>query len=62
MSNSRFSRRGVLKTGFLASAGLALPTYLRAQEAGFTNAPGPSHVTLGFSVPLTGAYADEGAD
>jgi ABC-type branched-subunit amino acid transport system substrate-binding protein len=52
----------VLKTGFLASAGLALPTYLRAQEAGFTNAPGPSHVTLGFSVPLTGAYADEGAD
>jgi ABC-type branched-subunit amino acid transport system substrate-binding protein len=46
----------------IASAGLALPTYLRAQDSGFTSAPGPDHVTLGFAVPLTGAYADEGAD
>ncbi len=62
MSNSKFSRRGVLKTGVVASAGLALPTYLRAQESGFTNAPGASEVTLGFCVPLSGPYADEGAD
>jgi ABC-type branched-subunit amino acid transport system substrate-binding protein len=62
MSNSRFTRRGVLKTGMVASAGLALPQYLRAQESGFTNAPGASEVVLGFNVPLTGAYADEGAD
>ena len=63
MSNSKFSRRGVLKTGMVASAGLALPTYLRADaHAGFTNAPGDSEVILGFNVPQTGPYADEGAD
>jgi ABC-type branched-subunit amino acid transport system substrate-binding protein len=62
MSNNNFSRRGVLKTGMVASAGLALPQYLRAQESGFTNAPGASEVILGFNVPQTGPYADEGAD
>ena len=63
MSKSNFSRRGVLKTGMVASAGLALPQYLRADaHAGFTNAPGDSEVTLGFNVPQTGPYADEGAD
>jgi ABC-type branched-subunit amino acid transport system substrate-binding protein len=31
-------------------------------DTGFTNAPGASSVTLGFNVPQTGAYADEGAD
>ncbi|MDX8354479.1 substrate-binding protein [Cognatiyoonia sp. IB215182] len=63
MSNSKFSRRGVLKTGMVASAGLALPQYLRADaHAGFTNAPGESEVILGFNVPQTGPYADEGAD
>ena len=63
MSNSNFSRRGVLKTGAIAGAGLTLPTYLRAaSHAGFTNAPGDSEVVLGFNVPQTGPYADEGAD
>ena len=63
MSNSKFSRRGVLKTGMVASAGFALPQYLRADaHAGFTNAPGDSEVILGFNVPQTGPYADEGAD
>ncbi|MCG3267338.1 substrate-binding protein [Yoonia sp. I 8.24] len=63
MSKSNFSRRGVLKTGAIAGAGLALPTYLRADShAGFTNAPGDSEVVLGFNVPQTGPYADEGAD
>jgi len=63
MSKSNFSRRGVLKTGLVTSAGLALPQYLRADaHAGFTNAPGDSEVTLGFNVPQTGPYADEGAD
>src|SRR6056297_3130642 len=63
MSKSNFSRRGVLKTGMVASAGLAIPQYLRADgHAGFTNAPGDSEVTLGFNVPQTGPYADEGAD
>ncbi|EAR51620.1 branched-chain amino acid ABC transporter, periplasmic substrate-binding protein [Oceanicola granulosus HTCC2516] len=63
MSTSRFTRRGVLRTGAIASAGLALPTYLRAEaHTGFTNAPGDSEVVLGFNVPQTGPYADEGAD
>ncbi|GGL64994.1 substrate-binding protein [Wenxinia marina] len=57
-----FTRRGVLKSGAVAGAGLALPTYLRAQESGFTNAPTGDTVILGFNVPQTGAYADEGAD
>ncbi|MCF2904282.1 substrate-binding protein [Octadecabacter sp. CECT 8868] len=62
MSKSNFTRRGVLKTGAVAGAGMALPQYLRAQESGFTNAPGASEVTFGFNVPQTGPYADEGAD
>ena len=63
MSKSNFTRRGVIKTGAVAGAGLALPTYLRADgHTGFTNAPGDSEVTLGFNVPQSGPYADEGAD
>ncbi|PVA07072.1 substrate-binding protein [Thalassorhabdomicrobium marinisediminis] len=63
MSKSNFTRRGVIQTGAIAGAGLALPTYLRAENhTGFTNAPGDSEVTLGFNVPQTGPYADEGAD
>jgi branched-chain amino acid transport system substrate-binding protein len=64
MSNSNFTRRGVIKTGAVAgAASLTLPTYLRADgHAGFTNAPGDSEVVLGFNVPQSGPYADEGAD
>ena len=63
MSKTNLTRRGVLQTGAVAGAGLALPTYLSAaSHTGFTNAPGDSSVTLGFNVPQTGAYADEGAD
>ena len=63
MSNSNLTRRGVIKTGAVAGAGLALPTYLNAAgHSGFTNAPTGSTVTLGFNVPQTGPYADEGAD
>ena len=63
MSKSNFTRRGVIKTGAVAGAALTLPTYLRADgHTGFTNAPGDSEVVLGFNVPQTGPYADEGAD
>ena len=63
MSKSNFTRRGVMKTGALGAGALALPQYLRADgHAGFTNAPGDSEVVLGFNVPQTGPYADEGAD
>ena len=45
MSISNFSRRGLIKTGAIAGAGLALPTYLRADtDSGFTNAPTGSTV------------------
>ena len=63
MPNSNPTRRGVIKTGAVAGAGLALPTYLAAQtESGYTNAPSGDTVTLGFNVPQSGPYADEGAD
>ena len=64
MSNSKLTRRGLIRTGAVAgAAGLALPTYLRADgHAGFLNAPQGDTVTLGFNVPQSGPYADEGAD
>ncbi|SHH55490.1 substrate-binding protein [Cognatishimia maritima] len=63
MSIKTVSRRGVLKSGAVAGAGLAVPTIFTASSAAaFTNEPTGSSVTLGFNVPQTGAYADEGAD
>jgi len=63
MSFTKLTRRGLIQTGAVAGAGLALPTYLRAEaHAGFTNAPTGSTVTLGFNVPQTGPYAEEGLD
>ncbi|WP_029042094.1 substrate-binding protein [Cucumibacter marinus] len=59
------SRRKVLKTAGagLVTAGVAPSIFVRgawAQE--FCNNPTGDTVTLGFNMPLTGAYADEGAD
>jgi len=63
MSKTDLSRRGLLRTGAVTSAGLALPTIFTAQSASaFTNDPTGGTVTLGFNVPQTGPYADEGAD
>ncbi|MBT8455625.1 MAG: substrate-binding protein [Alphaproteobacteria bacterium] len=67
MSKSTLTRRGLLKTGAVAGAGLAAPTIFdgkawSAAHTGFTNAPEGDTVTLGFNVPQTGPYADEGAD
>ena len=66
MSDSKATRRGVLKGGAaLGAAGLATPTFFSSAYAAghaFTNAPGDSSVTLGFNVPQSGPYADEGAD
>ena len=61
------SRRGLLKGGVALGAGLATPTIFTgsawaASHAGYLNAPQGASVTLGFNVPQTGAYADEGAD
>lgn len=67
MSKNTLSRRGLLGTGAAAGAGLALPTIFTgkvwsAAHTGYTNAPQGDTVTLGFNVPQTGPYADEGAD
>lgn len=60
-----FSRRGVLKTGLagILATGVSPLIFSKgawAQE--FCNAPTGDTVTIGFNMPLTGAYADEGAD
>jgi branched-chain amino acid transport system substrate-binding protein len=62
MSNNRFTRRGLLKTSGALTAGLAMPTIFATRANAFTNDPTGSSVTLGFNVPQTGPYADEGAD
>ncbi|MFY0597568.1 MAG: substrate-binding protein [Cognatishimia sp.] len=63
MSKTTVSRRGVLKSGAVAGAGLAVPTIFTASSvSAFANEPTGSSVTLGFNVPQTGPYADEGAD
>ncbi len=67
MSNSKLTRRGLLKSGAAAGAGLAMPTLFTGNvwagsHGGYTNAPSNGVVTLGFNVPQSGPYADEGAD
>ena len=60
--NMLMNRRSVLKTGVVATAGLATPTLLSSTAHAYTNEPKGSSVTLGFNVPQTGPYAEEGAD
>ncbi|MFT5344043.1 MAG: branched-chain amino acid transport system substrate-binding protein [Paracoccaceae bacterium] len=62
MSKFDVTRRGVLKTGTMAGAGLALPTIFTGAANAFTNEPGAGSVKIGFNVPQTGPYADEGLD
>ncbi len=62
MSNGRFTRRGLLKTTAIAGAGLATPTFFTGRANAYTNEPMGGSVTLGFNVPQSGPYADEGAD
>ncbi|WP_299643242.1 ABC transporter substrate-binding protein, partial [uncultured Ruegeria sp.] len=63
MTNKSVTRRGVLKSGAVAGTGLALPTIFTASSAAaYTNEPTGGSVTLGFNVPQTGPYAEEGND
>ncbi len=62
MSNSLLTRRGLLKTSAVAGAGLALPTIFTSAASAYVNEPMGGTVTLGFNVPQSGPYADEGAD
>ena len=59
------NRRRILKAGTALGAGLTVPTIImrNAWGAEFRNNPGNAKsIKLGFNVPLTGPYADEGAD
>ena len=63
MPNKNVTRRGVLKSGTIAGAGLAVPTIFAASAArAYTNEPGAGSVKIGFNVPQTGPYAEEGLD
>ncbi|QFU08085.1 hypothetical protein PARPLA_02606 [Rhodobacteraceae bacterium THAF1] len=67
MTKSNLTRRGLMKTGAATGIALATPTIFTgsvwaAAHTGFTNAPEGDTVTLGFNVPQSGPYADEGAD
>lgn len=64
MSKFIYSRRTLLKCSAAMGAGLAMPTVFTSKvwAGGYTNEPKGGTVTLGFNVPQTGAYADEGAD
>ena len=62
MSKSNFTRRGLLRTGAATGAGLALPTIFTSSANAMTNEPTGDTVTLGFNVPQTGPYAEEGLD
>ena len=64
--NKNWSRRDVLKASVAFAAAGATPMFFTKDAwaaNNFRNNPGRSStVTLGFNVPQTGAYADEGAD
>ncbi len=68
ISKTTIGRRGLLKGGVaLGAAGLAAPTFFNSparadMHTGYLNAPQGGSVTLGFNVPQSGPYADEGAD
>jgi len=64
MSKFTLTRRNLLKAGAATGVALAAPMHFvrGAYAAEFCNMPAGDTVTLGFNVPQSGAYADEGAD
>ncbi|PWV95746.1 amino acid/amide ABC transporter substrate-binding protein (HAAT family) [Hoeflea marina] len=62
MSKFEINRRGLIKSGAAIGAGLALPTIFTRNAYAYVNEPKGATVTLGFNVPQSGPYADEGAD
>jgi len=62
MSKFELTRRGLIKSGAAVGAGLAMPTLITNSANAYTNEPKGGTVTLGFNVPQSGPYADEGAD
>ena len=67
MSKSNFTRRGIIRAGAVGGIALATPTIFTsrswaASHGDFCNAPSGDTVTLGFNVPQSGPYAEEGKD
>ena len=62
MTKFQLNRRTLIKSGAAIGAGLALPTIFTSSARAYLNEPTGSTVTLGFNVPQTGPYADEGLD
>ena len=59
---TELSRRGFLKSSVAAATVAAAPAVFVSNANAYVNAPKGKSVTLGFNVPQSGAYADEGAD
>tara|TARA_R110002096_G_scaffold194342_1_gene376419 strand:+ start:280 stop:1614 length:1335 start_codon:yes stop_codon:yes gene_type:complete len=62
MIDLKLNRRGLMKGAAAVGVGLSAPQFFIRGANAYTNEPSGSTVTLGFNVPQTGAYADEGAD
>src|SRR5690554_5862669 len=64
MTKFRTSRRNVLKGAGAGVLALGMPTIFTrgAWAQDFCNNPTGSTVTFGLNLPLTGTYAEEGAD
>ena len=62
MKKFHLNRRSLIKSGAAMGAGLALPTIFTSSARAYLNEPKGDTVTLGFNVPQTGPYADEGLD
>ena len=62
MTKFQINRRSLIKSGAAIGAGLALPTIFTSSARAYLNEPKGATVTLGFNVPQTGPYADEGLD
>ncbi len=60
--NIPLSRRSVLKASAASAAVVTAPMIIPSSAYGYANEPKGDSVTLGFNVPQSGAYADEGAD
>ena len=60
--NTPLSRRSVLKASAASAAVVSAPMIISSKAYGYANEPKGDSVTLGFNVPQSGAYADEGAD
>jgi len=60
--NTPVTRRSVLKASAATATVAAAPMIIPSTAYGYANEPKGGSVTLGFNVPQSGAYADEGAD